>query len=531
MSLRTPALVRLLAAAVTGAAALTTVGAGVAAAAPTQAAAGTTTTAATTAAKADRSFVTRDGDRLEVGGKNFRFAGTNNYYLHYKSAAMRDAVLDKAADSGFDVVRTWGWFDVGTEEDPTAGSQENTYLQYWDGSGHPKYNDGPNGLAKLDAVIARAQQDGLRLVIPFTNNWEDFGGMDKYVEWAGGDHHDDFYTDPTIRGWYKDYISHLLNHTNTITGVKYKDDPTIMTWELANEPRCVGSGDYPASSTCTSDTLTSWADDVSTFIKSIDRNHLVSVGDEGFFCDQPSSTDWTHNCSQGVDTVRFAALKNVDVMSYHLYPDAWGKDADWGTQYIVDHATAAKQVGKPVMLGEFGLRDKAMRNPVYKIWTDTAYQSGTTGALYWILSDAQDDGTLYPDYDGFTVYCPSAVCTTLSNSATRFRSGTKKFAPVADDDTAATTPGTSVSSDVTVNDVAYAPARLRTASVDLDPAAGGTQTTRSVAGGTFTVNRSGTVTFAPTTGFTGTASTTYTVTDSKGRVSNAPTLTVTVAAA
>ena len=88
-------------------------------------------------------------------------------------------------------------------------------------------------------MICKAGPDGhLKLVIPFTNNWSDFGGMDQYVRWAGGTHHDDFYTDPMIRGWYKDWIAHLLNRVNTITGVAYKDDPTIMTWELANEPRC-----------------------------------------------------------------------------------------------------------------------------------------------------------------------------------------------------------------------------------------------------------------------------------------------------
>jgi mannan endo-1,4-beta-mannosidase len=46
---------------------------------------------------------------------------------------------------------------------------------------------------------------------------------------------------------------------------------------------------------------------------------------------------------------------------------------------------------------------------------DTVYANGGSGALFWILSGKQDDGTLYPDYDGATVYCPSAVCTTIGN--------------------------------------------------------------------------------------------------------------------
>ncbi|MFL6119073.1 cellulase family glycosylhydrolase [Actinophytocola sp.] len=482
-------------------------------------------------AAANTPFVTRDGSQLRIGGKPFRFAGSNNYYLHYQSATARDNVLDKAAAVGFDVLRTWGWFDTGTADgaNPTAGSQNGVYLQYWDGTGHPKYNDGPNGLARLDAVIARAAQDHLRLVIPFTNNWADFGGMDKYVEWAGDSHHDDFYTDPKIRGWFQDYIAHLLNHTNTITGVKYKDDPTIMTWELANEPRCVGSGRYPRSAGCTTGTLTSWADGVSTFIKSVDRRHLVSVGDEGFFADQPGTDDWTHNGGEGVDTVALAALPNIDVMSYHLYPDGWGKTADWGTQYILDHAKAARKIRKPVMLGEFGYRDKATRNTVYQRWTDAVYASGTNGALYWILSDALDDGTLYGDYDGFTVYCPSPVCTTIGDFSRRMRGTKLTFPPVADDDTTTVEFGSNASLTVTANDIFWLPAvRINTKSVDLDPAAPGTQTTRTVTAGTFRAAAGGVVSFTPVDGFAGRAATTYTVADNLGRVSNAATVTVTV---
>jgi mannan endo-1,4-beta-mannosidase len=66
-------------------------------------------------------------------------------------------------------------------------------------------------------------------------------------------------------------------------------------------PRCVGSGYYPRSEDCTTDSLTAWADEMSTFIKSLDPNHLVSVGDEGFFCDDPTSWDWTTNCGEGID--------------------------------------------------------------------------------------------------------------------------------------------------------------------------------------------------------------------------------------
>lgn len=469
------------------------------------------------------AFVTRTGSRLTLAGKPFRFAGTNNYYLHYQSATARDNVIDKAAASDFTVLRTWGWFDTGTADggDPTAGSQNGVYLQYWDGTGHPKYNDGPDGLQRLDGVIARARRDGIRLVIPFTNNWGDFGGMDRYVEWADGAHHDDFYTNPTIRRWFKDYIAHLLERTNTVTGVKYKNDPTIMAWDLANEPRCIGSGRYPRSAACTTGTVTAWADEMSTFIKSVDRRHLVSAGDEGFFADQPGSDDWTHNGGEGVDTVALAALRNIDVLGYHLYPDGWGKTADWGTQWILDHAAAARRIGKPAMMGEFGLKSKPERNAVYQRWTDAVVRSGQAGALYWILSDRLDDGSLYGDYDGFTVYCPSPVCTTLGNFSRRIRGLARTFPPVADDDTATVEFGVTATVPAVANDIVYRPATA------IAPA-GLALSATAVTGGTFAAAADGTITFVPAEGFYGRATTTYTVPDDRGRRSAPATVTVTV---
>jgi mannan endo-1,4-beta-mannosidase len=158
---------------------------------------------------------------------------------------------------------------------------------------------------------------------------------------------------------------------------------------------------------------------MSSFVKSVDRKHLVSVGDEGFYC-IPDATDWMEDCSQGVDTIAFTKLRHIDVMSFHLYPDHWNKDIEWGIEWIKRHIRDARRLWKPAMLGEFGLRDKSVRNPVYKEWTDTVFGRRGTGALYWILSGVQDDGTLYPDYDGFTVYCPSPVCTTIGNFARHF---------------------------------------------------------------------------------------------------------------
>src|SRR6266545_4194801 len=270
---------------------------------------------------AGSQFVRRQGRDLRANGSRFRVAGSNNYYLMYKSTFMVDDVLGAAVGAGFNTLRIWGSLDIGNQDDSNSirGKADGVYFHFWDGTA-PAFNDGADGLEHLDYVLYRAGQLGLRVIIPFVNNWNDFGGMDQYVRWRGGQFHDDFYTDPTIRAWYKDWIAHLLNHVNVYTGIAYKDDATIMMWDLANEPRCMAFGVYPTSMSCSTETISTWAADVSRFVKSIDRRHLLASGDEGFLC-IPGATSWTEDCSQGVDTIALARLPEIDAMSFHLYPD------------------------------------------------------------------------------------------------------------------------------------------------------------------------------------------------------------------
>jgi mannan endo-1,4-beta-mannosidase len=504
---------------------------------------------------ASSEFVQAQGTQLTHGGRPFRFAGSNNYYLMYGADGQGNQVnvtnvLDDAAEAQFDVMRMWAFFDVQDPfEDNRASSVHRgngpTWFQAWDAeAGRPVVNDGAFGLPQLDFAIAEAGRRGLKLVLPLTNNWSDFGGIDQYVRWletaeAGTDrqheqyYHDDFYRDPQIKQWFKDWIETLLTRVNTYTGVAYKDDPTIMMWELGNEPRCRGSNVYPASpDACAvgnTDPITDWADEMSTFIESIDGNHLVSLGDEGWFCepDDPDEGEAT-NCTNGVDTVAVAGLPNIDLMSMHLYPDPWGYDAQWGNEWIAAHATAARRIGKPVYLGELGIEAKATRNVVFRDWLDTVRMSGVDGFLYWILSSELEDGTLYADYDGHTVYCPTPVCTTITVSGQRLRGEPWDRSPIADHDRAVTEAGAAVAVNPTANDVFWT-APINARMTDLDTAAAGVQYRAEVAGGTFVYDpRTTAVVFTPADGFSGVASTGYTVSDTGRRRSNEATLQVQV---
>lgn len=397
-------------------------------------------------ASAGPVFVTRDGAAFDLGGQPFRFGGTNNYYLHYKSQAMVDDVFADAAAMNLKVIRAWSSLECGGDKPNSAGgcsAGTDLWTQRWsNAAGGPVVNTGAGGLDKLDYMLAKANQLGIKLILPLVNNWRDFGGMDQYVTWYGLQFHDQFYTDARIRAAYKNWISTLVNRVNTITGVAYKNDPAIFSWELANEPRCINAS-LPTSGTCTQQTLTGWADEMSTFIDGLDANHMISVGDEGFL-DHGNANDWPYNAADGVDHEALTALPNIDFGTYHAYPDSWGHDVAWTTQWIRDHQAAAATLDKPTILEEFGLRDQTARDPAYQTWVDTVRTGGGDGWAFWLLTGVQEDGQLYPDFDGFRITTPSASATLLSNAALAMSGG-------GSDTTAPTAPGTPVAANLTSN--------------------------------------------------------------------------------
>lgn len=52
----------------------------------------------------------------------------------------------------------------------------------------------------------------------------------QFVQWAipGETNPDTFFTDDRVKTLYKNYIQTFLTHVNSLTGVAYKDDPTIF---------------------------------------------------------------------------------------------------------------------------------------------------------------------------------------------------------------------------------------------------------------------------------------------------------------
>lgn len=396
------------------------------------------------AATHPEGFVYADGSKFMCDGSPYYYGGTNCYYLTYKSKSEVKNVFDDASKMGLKVIRIWGNLDVGKKtgeidsqsghevfegNNDGTGEKDGVYFQYWDDeAGKPVVNEGEDGLRHLDYIIKQAEEHDMKLVITFTNYWEAFGGMGQYVKWyqmsqgksVGNSKVDekdtcDFYTNETIKGWYKDYIKTLLNHTNYYTGEKLMDSEAVFSWELSNEPRCT------VDEFCKDDILYNWAKEMSAYVKSIDPYHMVSVGDEGFYNlgyqeaakqELPSAA---YSGYYGVDFNKLMTIDTVDFGTPHMYVDQWGFDlGDDDLEWIKRHAQTTASADKPVIFEEFGLTDKTKRDAAYSDWLDIVtgdYYEGVEyqGFNYWMIASYLDDGTLYQDYDGYTVYGPEGV--------------------------------------------------------------------------------------------------------------------------
>ena len=197
--------------------------------------------------------------------------------------------------------------------DVTAVQEFGAYYQLWT-DGVPTFNYGDYGISRFDSVVSTAEKYGIKLIVALTNNWSDYGGMDVYVSQLNpGGTHDTFYTDATIIAAYKNYVNEFVS--------RYADNDTIMGWELANEPRCTGSsgGSAPNCDATGGTTIYNWAEELSAYIKSIDSNHLVGLGDEGWFqwADPPT---YPYAPGVGVDFEKNLQISTLDFGTFHCYP-------------------------------------------------------------------------------------------------------------------------------------------------------------------------------------------------------------------
>ncbi|RYP61074.1 hypothetical protein DL770_009858 [Monosporascus sp. CRB-9-2] len=297
-----------------------------------------------------KGFVKTEGGKFTLDGEDFHFAGSNAYYFPFNNNQTDvELGLTAAKEAGLKVFRTWGFNDKNVTYIPGGlpqyggeGAGDTEIVFQWFANGTSTIN-----LDAFDKVVNAATKVGIKLLVAFTNNWADYGGMDVYTVNLGGKYHDDFYRLPQIKEAYKRYVKAVVT--------RYKDSPTIFAWELGNEPRCGADGtrNLPRSEDCTPELLSSWVDEMSTYVKSLDPHHLVTWGGEGGF-NHPESDDGFYNGHDGGDFDHELGLPNVDFGTFHSYPDWWSKTVEWTGQWIRDHAAAGRGAGKPVVHEEYG---------------------------------------------------------------------------------------------------------------------------------------------------------------------------------
>ena len=329
-------------------------------------------------ADATTGLVRRSGRSLTLNGHPLYVHGVNQYHLFYKPPEMVDEVLRHAVWFGGNTyVRTWAFCNGVSAEGFCFQPQPRVYDE--------------TTFRKLDFVLARANHYELRVVLPLVNNWDDFGGMNQYVAWCGvtSGGHDAFYTNACAKQLYKDYVRHVLSRVNTITGVPYKNDPAILAWQLANEPSC--------ESDPTGNTLHAWIQEMAAYVKSLDPNHLVSTGEEGWYTSKGS--DWRHNGSKGADFLRDSAVTDVDIASFNLYPEPYALDEPGAVGWIDEHVHDAHDVvHKPVLLGEFGWRVPRQLLGGFSVGTET-------WRVDWGFHPASPQRVANPSEDGNGALC------------------------------------------------------------------------------------------------------------------------------
>lgn len=313
-----------------------------------------------------------------------------------------------------------------------------------------------NVFCALDRVIAEAGARGIRILFNLINFWSDYGGMGQYVAWsrqARGLLHattpssflnekneeqtsasaaaiaSEFYQDPWCQFTFLNFLKTLILRRNTITGVVYRNDPTILGFAPANEPQCL------CDPGCHNNILAKWAHHIAATIKELDPNHVVFMDCEGFWrpTGQPSITcsssgggggegnpyDCTYN---GCDFIAECSSPYIDVACCHLYPDLWLQHAseerrlEFAEGWLDEHVEAcAKILRKPLILSEFGKQrtvntNRNAMNTSREVYFQAMYskclnhmQQGRplAGSMFWTAA-AQS----YPDYDGFTMYLP-----------------------------------------------------------------------------------------------------------------------------
>jgi mannan endo-1,4-beta-mannosidase len=336
---------------------------------------------------ANDQFVRQRGGRFFVGQKPFRFVGANVALMYRdEDRASMPETLRQASQAGIKVVRVWAFGEGGPNDVRPMKDLEDWPRHHSFRLAPGQWNE--DAFVHLDKVIAEASKNNIYVQLCLTNWWRDTGGVTQYLRWVGiNDAADDsynfginnekailFYSNPETRSLYREHLEKLATRRNTITGVLYRDDPTIFGWELMNEAQAI-TGRWAERR--------AWFAEMSAYLKSLDPNHMIAPGAWGY-----------RSSSERREWLADHAIPTIDYCDVHSYPrddhDSFVDSPSALKEFIENRAAAAFTIKKPLVFGEFGMGvegyNGASQVEWYKAFFDGNARAGAAGAMLWILT-------------------------------------------------------------------------------------------------------------------------------------------------
>jgi endo-1,4-beta-mannosidase len=306
-----------------------------------------------------------------VNGTPYQFRGLNIYnansngstcwYAMNSGTTLRDSLA--AIGAGANAFRAWFFQNEAT----TNGVRD------WSG---------------FDHTLAAARAAGVRVIPVLINQW---GQCEGHLSYASGYKTEAWYqsgykTDPTspqMARTYRQWVAEVV--------ARYKDDPTILAWQMVNEAEDKAAYGGACSATAAA-SLQSFAADIAGLIKSIDRNHLVSIGTIG-----------SGQCgSSGSAYKTLHATAGVDLCEYHDYSlvampgDAWNG--------LATRISQCSALGKPLFVGESGIKTSDVgtlsdRASLLNQKLSKQFGAGVVGELAWDWRDGAHGGSSTTGYE------------------------------------------------------------------------------------------------------------------------------------
>ena len=338
----------------------------------------------------DGHFV-RDGEPYYYVGTNFWYGAILGSEGQGGDRQRLCRELDLMKEMGIDNLRIL----VGSDGERGVTTKVEPTLQVAPGV----YND--TILAGLDFLLQEMGKRQMVAVLYLNNSWEWSGGYGFYLEHAGAGKQprpndvgypafmeamSKYATNQKAHELFYDYVRFILGRTNRYTGVAYKDDPAIMSWQIGNEPRAFSTEALPA--------FEKWLAEASALIRSLDSNHLISIGSEGAWGCEGDFDCWE----------RISSDANIDYCNIHLWPYNWGwakadslienlpRAKEYTKEYIDRHLAICTKIKKPLVMEEFGYPRDGFK---FELNTPTKGRDGFYKYVFSLVGDNAEQGGFF----------------------------------------------------------------------------------------------------------------------------------------